>query len=170
MDREVLVTERFTVVEKEFSRPGKPPLRRCVVVHPGAAVILPLLPDGRMVLVYNYRRTVEKELLELPAGTLETGEKPIETAARELEEETGYRAGRLELLIEFFPSPGILTERMYVYVATELEYVGQDLDENEQIRVHTVTTEEARRLLVEGRLEDGKTIAALGLYFARRKG
>ena len=170
MDREVLVTERFKVVEKAFPREGKPPLMRQVVVHPGAAVILPLLPDGRIVTIRHFRRAVDKELIELPAGTLEPGETPAQTAFRELEEETGYRAGSLEPVIEFFPSPGILTERMYIFVATDLTQVGQRLEESERIRVHIVTREEAWRLLVDGCLEDGKTIAALGLFFARAKG
>lgn len=170
MTRELLVTERFTVVEKPIHRPGAAPAHRAVVVHPGAAVILPILDDGRIVMIRNQRPAIDRELLELPAGTIDPGESPEETAVREVEEETGYRAGLMEPFATFFPSPGILTERMYVFLATKLEFVGQRLEESEQIRVEIVSAQEARRRLVAGEIEDGKTIATLGLLFARREG
>ncbi len=169
MTRELLVTPRFSVIEKPIIRAGDPTACRAVVVHPGAAVILPILGDGRIVMIRNQRSAIERELLELPAGTIDPGESPAATAARELEEETGYRAERIEPFTTFYPSPGILTEKMFVFMATGLEYVGQRLEETEQIRVEIVTAEEARRRLVAGELEDGKTVATFGLYFARRE-
>src|SRR5688572_14649987 len=90
---------------------------REIVVHSGAVTILPILPDGRICLIRNFRVAVDQSLIELPAGTLEPNEDPTKTAHRELIEETGYRAGRLERLCEFYMSPGILSERMIVYTA-----------------------------------------------------
>jgi ADP-ribose pyrophosphatase len=170
MTREQLLkTRRFTVERRTTREPGKDPVAREVVVHPGAAVVLPILEDGRILLNRQFRPTVEKALLELPAGTIDPGEKPVETAARELEEETGYRAARLEPLIEFYPSPGVLTERMYAFVATELTFVGQRLDSGEEIEVEVVPRDHVERMLIDGEFHDGKTIATLGLWFLRRQ-
>jgi ADP-ribose pyrophosphatase len=157
----------FTVEHREYPRPGKDPVRRDVVVHPGAVVILPILDARRIVMIRNYRYAVEKELWELPAGTLEPDETPIETARRELEEESGYRAGRIVPLQEFYTSPGVLDERMHAFVATELTEVGQNLQGTERITVRVLDRDEVRRMLVDGELADGKTIAVLGLYFTR---
>ena len=110
------------------------------------------------------RRTVGKVLWELPAGTLEDGEQPEACAAREVEEETGYRAGTLTPLTEFFASPGVLNERMYGFVATDLVRTEQALDETEEIEVFHVPTWQVRDMLKEGHIEDGKTIALL-LYW-----
>src|SRR5439155_21992962 len=94
---------------------------REVVVHPGAVVVLALTPDGQVVLIRTRRYAVGQILIELPAGTLEKGEDPINCAGRELLEETGYLAGRLVPIGNFFTSPGVLTEKMYAYAAYELE-------------------------------------------------
>lgn len=138
-----------------------------VVVHPGAVVILPILDARRIVMIRNYRHTVEQELWELPAGTAEPNEAPIETARWELEEEAGYRAGTMTPLTEFFTSPGVLTERMFAFVATELQRVGQRLEIGERIVAEIVELNRARTWLMSGELRDGKTIAVLGTYFAR---
>ncbi len=130
-------------------------------------VILPVLDARRIVMIRNYRHTVEQELWELPAGTAEPNEAPIETARRELEEEAGYRAGTMTPLTEFFTSPGVLTERMFAFVATELQPVGQRLEVGERIVAEIVELDRARKWLTSGELRDGKTIAVLGTYFAR---
>ena len=130
-------------------------------------MILPLLDDGRVVMIRNFRYTVGRELLELPAGTREPDESPLYTAHRELEEETGYRAQHMEPLVEFYASPGILTERMYVFVARGLTVSEQNLQESEKITVVTFDIPTIRKMLVAGELEDGKTIAALGTFFLR---
>lgn len=140
---------------------------REIVVHPGAVVILPILSDGRIVMVRQFRPAANAELLELPAGTREPDEAPIDTARRELEEETGYRAGRIEPFAEFFTSPGILTEKMHAFVATELHPVGQRLEAHERIEVAIMPMAELRRIMIHGDLRDGKTIAVLGLFLAR---
>jgi ADP-ribose pyrophosphatase len=161
----VFVGRRFTVQRREFDRGGAHHVFD-IIVHPGAAVILPVLDDGRLVLVRNYRVAVDQELIELPAGTLDEGEDPRTCAARELAEETGYRAGRIEPLVSFFSTPGILTERMYTFVASELTAGPTALEAGEQIRPATMTLGEALDAIGGGRIRDGKTILAL-LYYDR---
>ncbi len=163
--REVLLeAAKFDVARLRFEGPDGTEIVRDVVEHPGAAVILPVLEDGRVILIRNLRRTVGKVLWELPAGTLEPGEQPEACAAREVEEETGYEAGTLAPLTEFFPSPGVLNERMYGFLATDLVRTEQSLDETEEIEVFHVPTWQVRDMLKEGHIEDGKTIALL-LYW-----
>lgn len=163
--RELLLTAaKFEVARLTFEGPDGAEIIRDVVEHPGAAVVLPQLNDGRIVLIRNLRRTVGKVLWELPAGTLEPNEAPQLCAARELEEETGYRAGTITPLTEFFASPGILNERMYGFLATELEPTAQALDETEEIEVFAIPQWQVRDMLKDGHIEDGKTIALL-LYW-----
>ena len=163
--REVLLTTPlFRVARLKFDGPDGGEIVRDVVEHPGAAVILPLLDDGRVVLIRNVRRTVGKVLWELPAGTLEPNEPPEVCAAREVEEETGYRAGTIAPLTEFFASPGVLNERMYGFLATDLEQTTQALDEDEEIEVFPIPQWQVRDMLKDGHIEDGKTIILL-LYW-----
>lgn len=163
----VFQARRFYVEHRVYERAEGDPIVRDVVVHPGAVVILPVLDEKRIVMIRSVRHAVEQELLELPAGTLEPGEKPIETARRELTEETGYEAGRVEPFIEFYTSPGVLSELMRAFTAQDLTFVGQRLEDSERIVPEIVALEDARRGLIEGRFRDGKTIAVLGTYFAR---
>ena len=170
MNRVLLSGAVFSVERREYPRPQGRPVVREVVVHPGAVTILPLLDDGRIVLIRNQRLTIGQELLELPAGTLEPGEPPRDCALRELEEETGYRADTISPLCEFYTTPGICTERMWVFVARDLTHTQQNLQGAEQIRVCVLTIDEVRRMLRAGEIEDGKTIAALGTYLLRADG
>ena len=135
-----------------------------VCVHPGAVVILPLLDAQTIVLIRNRRYAVGKILVELPAGTLEKDEDPINCAGRELLEETGYLAGRMKPMRSFYSSPGILTEKMHVFLAYDLHKQSQDLQEDEQIQVFTATLGEAVEMIHQGEIEDAKTIAALLMY------
>ncbi len=135
-----------------------------VCVHNGAVVILPFLPDGQVLLIRNRRYTVNQVLTELPAGTLEKGEDPINCAGRELQEETGYIAGRLQSIGNFFSSPGILTEKMYVYAAYDLEKSVSALEAGEEIEVMPTPLDQAIAKIGEGQIIDGKTIAALLMY------
>ncbi len=137
-----------------------------IVRHPGAAAILPVLDDGRLVLIRNYRVAVDEELLEVPAGTLDEGEAPEACAARELAEETGYRAGRLTPLVVCYSSPGILNEQMHTFVATDLTPGPIAHESGEQIRVTTMTLRDALDAVRAGRINDGKTILTL-LYYDR---
>ena len=167
MHKVLLSTERFSVEQREHRGSGDEPMVREVVVHPGAVVILPILDRDRIVMIRNHRFSVERELWELPAGTLEAGEEPIETARRELEEETGFSAAEMVPLIEFYTSPGICTELMHAFLATELTPVGQRLEPGERIVVETLPAADVRKRFTAGDFVDGKTIAVLGTYFVR---
>ena len=161
---ELLSNSLFKVARLTFEGPDGGEIVRDVIEHRGAAVILPLLDDGRVVLIRNLRRTVGKVLWELPAGTLEPGEAPDACAMREVEEETGYRAGTIVPLTAFYASPGILDERMYGFLATDLEPSQQALDADEEIEVFPIPQWQVRDMLKDGHIEDGKTIALL-LYW-----
>lgn len=135
---------------------------REVVTHPGAVAIVPLLPDRRVVLVRQYRHAVGRYLLEIPAGTLDRpGELLEAAAARELEEETGYRASRLAHLSDFFTAPGFCDERMALFVATGLTQGDQGLMDDEAITVETVALDEVPQLIASGDLTDAKTLIGL---------
>jgi len=164
-DTEVLLdTKRFRVVRQTHDTPSGQSVVRETVEHAGAVVILPLLADGRLCLIRNYRYAVEETLIELPAGTLESGEKPAETAHRELIEETGYRAERIEPLHTFYASPGILTEQMYLFVATGLTPGDQQLEAGEQIERFEVSWPQAMEMVRRGEIKDAKTLVGLLLY------
>ena len=142
---------------------------REVVVHPGAAVILPILPDGNIMLIRTYRYGVNEHLLELPAGKLEPGETPMNCAGRELMEETGYVASKLTRIGSFYSSPGILTEKMHAFLATGLLPHAGEKDEDEQIELQPRSLEQALQEVLSGEIVDGKTVATLLLYDAKRK-
>lgn len=133
---------------------------RDVVEHPGSVLILPLRDDGRVVFIHNHRPTVPHPLLELPAGTLEPGEEPERAAGRELEEETGHRAGVLEPLSTLYLAPGTTDERMHVFVARQLTETRQRLDPSERIEVTLLAPQEVDDLILRGALEDAKSVAA----------
>lgn len=166
--REVLLqTRRFRVERLEYNIPGQGMVRRELVVHPGAVTIVPLLDSETVVMIRNYRFAAGAELLELPAGTLEPPEPPMECAARELEEETGYKAAQLERLCEFYTTPGFTDERMYVFVGTGLTPTRQRLEATEQIRIEIMPLNDALAATTDGRIVDGKTIASLHVYHHR---
>jgi ADP-ribose pyrophosphatase len=131
------------------------------VIHPGAVVILPWLDEKTILLIRNHRPTVGQILIELPAGTLEKGEDPMNAAGRELQEETGYLAKRLKVIGNFFPSPGILSEKMYAFSAYHLQKTQMKLEEGEEIEVQPATYEQALQMIKTGEIHDGKTIATL---------
>ncbi|MCA9295105.1 MAG: NUDIX hydrolase [Phycisphaerales bacterium] len=145
------------------------PIRRDIVRHKGAVLIVPVLADGRLVMIRNYRIAVDDRLWEFPAGGLEVGEDPQRAAGRELEEETGYRAASIELLGSFYTSPGFADEFMRAYVATGLTEVGQRLEPGEDIEVQRITPEQLLNMIDDNTIVDGKTIAA-GLMWHRRFG
>jgi ADP-ribose pyrophosphatase len=156
---------RFRVVQCVQVTPDGGQHIREIVRHPGAVTILPLLDDGRVCLIRNYRASVDRFLVELPAGTLEPGEPPVDTAHRELAEETGYRAERMDLLCVFYTSPGILDEKMHLYLATGIQPGPTALEPSEDIHPLVVPWEEALAMLWDGRVEDAKTFTGL-LYYA----
>lgn len=143
---------------------------REIVRHPGAVVILPLLDtkDGvRIALIRQYRASLGREIVELPAGTLEPMEPPADAAARELAEETGYEAAELVALAKFYTTPGITDELMWAFVARGLRHVGQRLQPDESLTLSVVTAAEAIASIDRGDLVDAKSIATL-LLAARR--
>ena len=141
---------------------------REVVRHPGGAGGLPLFSDGRVALVKQYRHPARQELLEIPAGKIESGETPAVCAAREIEAEVGARVGRLEKLAEFYTTPGFCEEKLYIYLATDLTPAPQNLDHDEVIEVIHLPLAEAVRLAREGEIQDSKTILALLLTAQRQ--
>ncbi len=162
---------KFDFVEATFDVPGGVEVRRQYIRHPGAVVILPILntPQGRQVVfVRNRRVALGKFILELPAGTRDQpGERPDETAARELREETGYTAATWTPLARFYTGPGLTDESMHAFLATDLLHVGQQLEADEQMSVRAIPVPEALSLIDRGELVDGKSIAVL-LMAARR--
>ena len=136
------------------------------VVHPGAAVIIPILDDGRVVLIRNHRHTIGRTLLELPAGTIDSGEPPANCATRELTEETGYVAASTMPLFSFYATPGICTEQMHVFVARGLTATTARPEHGELLQTEPTTLSDALDAIRDQRIIDGKTIAGL-LYFAR---
>ena len=165
----LLSTPRFDVVEVPaiVSEPnGK---KRQIVRHPGAVTIIPLVDEDHVCLIRNYRVSVDKVLLELPAGTRESGEEAIITAERELIEETGYRCQSLEFLHRFLLSPGILDEQMYLYVATGLTAGSPAREEGEEIDNLVVTWKQAIDWVFSGEIKDAKTITGLLMFDHLRK-
>lgn len=141
--------------------------RREIAEVADAVVILPMLDSKTVVLIRNDRFAVNDRLLELPAGTLEPGEDPAQCAARELTEETGYVAERVEQLpTGWFVSPGFCTEFQTIWLAEGLTLAGQDLDETEHIEVRPTPYDEAMRMVQHGEIRDAKSIAGL-LYYDR---
>lgn len=141
--------------------------KREVVHHPGSAVIIPVFSDGTIALVRQYRHPAVRYLLEIPAGTLHERERPEIGAARELEEELGVVAGKLEKLTEFFVSPGFLEEKMWLFMATELVETKQRLDEDELLDVVRLSFPDALSMIADGEIEDSKTI--IGVILAAQK-
>lgn len=134
---------------------------REVVEHPGAVAILPVLDDGRLVLVRQYRYAVQRALLEVPAGTLEPGESPEDCAVRELQEEVGLVAGVVEELARFFVSPGWCNEELIVYRATGLRDVGASPAQDEDLEIVHVFPAEVPDLMRRGEIGDAKTLTAV---------
>lgn len=165
-EKTLLEARRFKVVSLEYRDTAGQQHTRQVVRHPGAVAILPLVSPETVCLIRNYRPGVDQTLLELPAGTLEPGEDPRDCALRELEEETGYRAGRMELLCEFYTSPGVLDELMRLYLASDLTAGPQRLDQGEQIENQLVDWNECLRLASQGGIRDGKSLLGI-LYYDR---
>ncbi len=160
----VFAGRKFCVEQHQVTdRDGR--TRTCdLIAHPGAAVVLPLLDEQRVLLIRNYRFAVGEELLELPAGTLDGDEAPEQCARRELAEETGYQAGRLEPLVAFYSTPGICNERLSVFVASELTPGKTALEPGERITPVEMTWPGILAAARRGRISDGKTLLAL-LYY-----
>src|SRR5437667_996203 len=167
LDSKKVFAGRVFDVTVDTVREGDQTYVREVVHHPGSAVILPAFDDGTIALVRLYRHPAVRYLFELPAGTLNAKERPEHGAARELEEELGVVAGKLEKLCEFFVSPGFLSEKMWLYLATDLKETKQRLEEDELIEVVRLPIDRALQMITDGEIEDAKTIIGLLLAAPR---
>jgi len=161
----VFTTTKFRVVEHQLPSIGQTaPLVRHTVQHPGAVAIIPLLEGDRVCLIRNDRIAIGQRLVELPAGTLEPGEPPRQTAERELQEETGYTAAQWQELPGFFMSPGILNERMHLFVARDLTEGAPAREADESIDNLVVSWTEAVTMALRGEIEDAKSLAGILLW------
>ena len=142
---------------------------REVVEHNGGVTIACQPAPGQVVLIKQYRYSIDQELLELPAGRIEEGEDPMLAAQRELTEETGYQARNWSELVRMYTAPGFCNEMLYVYKATDVIEVGKDLDEDEETEVIVMSVEEAWALVMAGKVQDSKTIAGVGMLFGMQR-
>jgi len=141
--------------------PGGVEATREVVCHPGSVVVIPHLPDGRLILVRQYRHAVGESLWELVAGGIERGETPRQSARRELREETGYRARVLKPLLKFYPSPGILSEKMHIVEAWDLTPSHAQPDVDERIEICFFTVRKVMDMIERRKIRDGKTLVGI---------
>ena len=146
---------------------GKPCIRE-IIEHSGGACVL-YVEDGKILLVRQFRYAYGESIYEIPAGKLDVGEDPAIAAARELEEEAGLKANRLELLYTMYPTPGYTDEKIYIYRAYDCEKVTAHLDEGEFLDVIYIPLEKVKEMLKHGEIKDGKTIIALQAYLLAEK-
>jgi ADP-ribose pyrophosphatase len=156
----------FTLKRDRVAEPSGILTTREIIAHPGSVVVLPVLADGRIVLIRQYRHAAGQYLWELVAGHKEPHESPITGAHRELLEETGYTAKRVRILLEVFPSPGLLGERMDIFLAEGLTKGEAQPEDDEKITQRIVTLQEAERWIKTGKICDSKSVAGI-LYYAR---
>jgi ADP-ribose diphosphatase len=161
----------FGVRRDEVLEPGGVQTTREVITHPGSVVVLPVLPDKRIVLIRQYRHATRQFLWELVAGRIDEGETVKAAAARELLEETGYRAKRFTVFLDVFPTPGFLEERMYILRAEGLTEGEAEPEEDEKIEAKAYTVKELKQMIHKGKLRDAKSIAGILYYLTYiRKG
>ncbi|TFB23907.1 NUDIX hydrolase [Filobacillus milosensis] len=155
----------------EVKLPNGKTSKRELIDHPGAVGVIPVTDDGKVVMVEQYRKALEKSIIEIPAGKLEPGEQPEVTAERELEEETGYKADSLDFVVSYYTSPGFANEIIHIYEARGLTKVEDALegDDDEFVELMEVTIDEAIDLIKEQRIHDAKTIHAI-YYLMLQKG
>lgn len=165
MDAESIFESRIFSVERlSYQTPSGNSLTKDVIRHPGSVAIVPILNDGRICLIRNHRVSVDATLIEIPAGTMEPPEPEIDCARRELIEETGFRANEMHKLASLFPAPGILDERMHLFVATELQEGDHAREPGEQIENYIVALHDAISMIFDGQICDAKTIVGLLMY------
>lgn len=154
------------LVDCSVAMPGKKLLSRQILEHPGSVVIIPKIGPGRFLLIRQFRFAARNWLWEFPAGGLEKGESLISAARRELIEEVGLCPRRLKKFVDFYPSPGISSEIMHLFLAEKLFPATAEQDEDEEIEVHEFTLPEIGRMIHSGRIRDAKTM--LGYFFLQR--
>ncbi|ARK29487.1 NUDIX hydrolase [Halalkalibacter krulwichiae] len=146
---------------EEVELPNGKTSTREVIKHPGAVAVIPVTREGKLVLVRQYRKALNKVIVEIPAGKLEQGENPLDCAKRELEEETGYNTNQLHFLLSFYTSPGFADEIIYLYLAEELGEGTSQTDEDEFLDVLEVTLDEAEKMIKQEIIHDAKTVYAV---------
>lgn len=156
-------------VDKIAAPDGGAMYRETVIRNKNAAAVLAVDNDGSLIFVRQYRHAFREMLLEIPAGVLEDGETPEEGILRELEEETGKKANHLEFICELYPTVGFCTEKIQLYIATDLTEGQQKLDADEFLEIERYTLEEALDMIHKGEIKDGKTVAALFAWAARKQ-
>ena len=155
----------FGLRRDELIEPTGLRTKREVITHPGSVVVLPVLPDGRIVMIQQYRHATRQYLWELVAGRMEPGEDPKQAAARELAEETGYRARRYKVFLDVFPTPGFLEERMFLLLASDVVEGEASPEEDEKIVSAIYEPAKLEQMIAKGKLHDAKSIAGLLYYF-----
>ncbi len=155
----------FGIRRDEVIEPSGVRATREVITHPGSVVVLPVLPDGRILLIEQYRHATRQYLWELVAGRMEPGETPKVAAARELIEETGYRAKRFRVFLDVFPTPGFLEERMFILLAEGLTAGEAEPEEDEKIVSRAYNRKELEEMIRGGKLRDAKSVAGILYYF-----
>jgi ADP-ribose pyrophosphatase len=156
----------FSVRQDRITEPGGIAVTRDIVVHRGSVVLLPVFPDGSILLVRQYRHALGAFLWELVAGRLEAGESRAAGARRELIEETGYTARRVKQILEIFPSPGFVTERMWIFAATGLQRGVAQPEEDERITARNFSLAALEKMIRRGILHDAKSVSAI-LFYSR---
>lgn len=165
MSREIVYRGRKIQVAVDLSvGPNGETIRRDIIMHPGAVVILPVIDRDHICLLKNYRFVVNETLWEVPAGTLEPGEPIEEAARRELIEETGYRAESWRYLGFLYASPGVFDEKLHIYVAEQLTAGEAQPEADEQLEPVTVPWKEALQMALDGTIKDAKTITSILLW------
>ncbi|HEY6385069.1 MAG TPA: NUDIX hydrolase [Candidatus Acidoferrum sp.] len=156
----------FGIRRDEIIEPSGLRVTREVITHPGSVVVLPALPDGRILMIRQYRHATRQFLWELVAGRIDNGENPRRAAARELIEETGYRAKRFHVFLDIFPTPGFLEERMHILLAEDLTPGEAEPEEDERITCKAFTHGEIEQMIRRNKIRDAKSIAGI-LYYLR---
>lgn len=170
LQSEVIYTGRaFTVRRDHLVTSESQDVKLDILEHIGSVVLVPVNEHGQVLFVRQYRHAAGGDLLELPAGTLEPGEPPLEAAAREIREETGMAAAKLVEIGAFYLAPGYSTELMHVFLASDLSHDPLDADEDEFLSVESIPVKEAMRMAQNGEIQDAKSLAALLLAGPRLK-
>ena len=155
----------FGIRRDEVIEPTGVHATRELITHPGSVVVLPVLPDKRILLIRQYRYATRQFLWELVAGRIDNNETPQHGAARELIEETGYRAKKFRVFLDVFPTPGFLEERMYILLAEGLTAGKAEPEEDERISCKAFTRKEAEQMIRRNTIRDAKSVAGLLYYF-----
>ena len=157
----------FSVINENYTLENGVTSEMDFIQHPGAAAMVPLLNNQEVVLIRQYRHAIREFIWEIPAGTLDAGESPLNCARRELVEETGYSSDNWHQLATITPLPGCSDERIHIFLASDLKPAEQHLDDDEMLNVHLVKLSDALQMILTGEISDGKTIS--GLFLASER-